>query len=160
MNLFVLDNDFDKCAEYHVDRHVGKMLLEATQLLCTTFHINGVTAPYKPSHNNHPCAVFTRESKENFDWVIQYAFALAKEFIYRYDKVHKSSEVLGWCMKNKHLLTFPKQSLTPFALAMPDQYKTNDPVESYRNYYFFGKGHLAAWKGRAIPFWYNDKYFI
>ena len=35
MNLFYLDEDLDKCAEYHVDNHVNKMILEAAQLLCT-----------------------------------------------------------------------------------------------------------------------------
>ena len=29
MNLFYLDEDLDKCAEYHVDKHVNKMILEA-----------------------------------------------------------------------------------------------------------------------------------
>ena len=35
MNLFYLDEDLDKCAEYHVDKHVNKMILEAAQILCT-----------------------------------------------------------------------------------------------------------------------------
>jgi len=29
----------------------------------------------------------------------------------------------------EHMPTFPKTGLTPFALAMPDEYKTDDPVE-------------------------------
>ena len=29
MNLFYLDKNFDKCAEYHVDKHIVKMPLEA-----------------------------------------------------------------------------------------------------------------------------------
>jgi len=35
MNIFILDEDIDKCAEYHVDKHVVKMILESAQLLCT-----------------------------------------------------------------------------------------------------------------------------
>ena len=35
MNIFVLDTDIDKCAEYHVDKHIVKMPLEAAQMLCT-----------------------------------------------------------------------------------------------------------------------------
>jgi len=34
MNLFVLDLDHDKNAEYHVDKHVVKMILEACEMLC------------------------------------------------------------------------------------------------------------------------------
>lgn len=33
MNIFVLDLDITKCAEYHCDKHVVKMILETTQLL-------------------------------------------------------------------------------------------------------------------------------
>ena len=34
MNLFVLDHDHDKNAEYHIDKHVVKMILEACEMLC------------------------------------------------------------------------------------------------------------------------------
>ena len=39
MNIFILDEDIDKCAEYHVDKHVVKMILESAQLLCTAHWI-------------------------------------------------------------------------------------------------------------------------
>ena len=31
MNLFYLDENLDKCAEYHVDKHIVKMPLEVAQ---------------------------------------------------------------------------------------------------------------------------------
>ena len=40
MNLFYLDENLDKCAEYHVDKHIVKMPLEAAQILCTTIWID------------------------------------------------------------------------------------------------------------------------
>ena len=42
MNLFYLDQDLDKCAEYHVDKHIVKMPLEAAQLLCTAIWVDEV----------------------------------------------------------------------------------------------------------------------
>jgi deoxyribose-phosphate aldolase len=33
MNIFILDTDIKKCAEYHLDKHCVKMILETTQLL-------------------------------------------------------------------------------------------------------------------------------
>ena len=42
MNLFYLDEDLDKCAEYHVDKHIVKMPLEAAQLMCTTVWVDHV----------------------------------------------------------------------------------------------------------------------
>jgi len=42
MNLFYLDEDLDTCAEYHVDKHIVKMPLEAAQLLCTAIWVDEV----------------------------------------------------------------------------------------------------------------------
>ena len=36
MNIFVLDEDPIKAAEYHCNKHVCKMILESAQMLCTT----------------------------------------------------------------------------------------------------------------------------
>jgi len=62
MNIFFLDFDTEKCAKYHCDKHVVKMILETAQLLCGTHWVIGSEAPYKLSHKNHPCAIWTRES--------------------------------------------------------------------------------------------------
>ena len=40
MNLFYLDDDLDKCAEYHVDKHIVKMPLEVAQLMCTAIWVD------------------------------------------------------------------------------------------------------------------------
>jgi hypothetical protein len=52
--------------------------------------------------------------------------------------------------------SFSQQGLTPFALAMPEEYKSENPVESYRNYYMSAdKQRIATWKkGREKPDWY------
>jgi hypothetical protein len=54
---------------------------------------------------------------------------------------------------------FEEEGMTPFALAMPVQYKTEDPVESYRNYYMSEeKQKIATWKKkRPKPDWYICK---
>ena len=40
MNLFYLDQDLDRCAEYHVDKHIVKMQLEAAQLITTALWVD------------------------------------------------------------------------------------------------------------------------
>ena len=52
---------------------------------------------------------------------------------------------------------FDIQGLTPFA--MPVQYKTDNPIESYRNYYMSEeKQKIASWnKKRCKPSWYITK---
>jgi hypothetical protein len=152
MNLFYLDADMEKNAAYHVDRHM-KMLLESCQLLCTTFHLQNIPAPYRKTHENHPSAVWTRQSKENFKWVINYAGSLAREHTFRYGTRHKSTDVLEWVQENKSKLVFRDRGFTTFALAMPDEFKTSCPIESYRNYYREGKKHLHSWKNREKPDW-------
>jgi hypothetical protein len=155
MNLFYLDYDIELNAQYHVNAHVIKMILEGSQLLHTQFHLQGIDAPYKPTHRNHPTSIWVRESMDNFQWTINYVLALAKEYLYRYNKVHAcmSPKVMGVVLQNAHRLTFPKTGLTPFTLAMPDQYKTSDPVGSYRRYYNAEKRHLFTWKNRDVPNW-------
>jgi hypothetical protein len=45
--------------------------------------------------------------------------------------------------------------LTPFALAMPDECKVGDAVESYRRYYVAEKSGFAVWKNREVPEWFK-----
>ena len=40
MNLFYLDKDLDKCAEYHVDKHIVKMPLKVAQMCCTAVWVD------------------------------------------------------------------------------------------------------------------------
>jgi len=70
------------------------MVLESAQLLSTAVHLCGGEAPYKPNHVNHPCAIWTRQSKGNYKWLLQHFNALLTEYTARYGKVHKCSELL------------------------------------------------------------------
>lgn len=153
MNIFILDKDVKKCAQYHNDKHVVKMILETAQLLCTAHWENGSEAPYKSTHKNHPCGIWARESKQNYIWLCRLGLALCREFEFRRGKEHKTKEVIKWCLTNVPKLD--KLGLTEFPLAMPDEYKTDDPVESYRNYYLNDKRHLASWEKRGQPDWYK-----
>jgi len=38
---------------------------------------------------------------------------------------------------------------------MPDQYKSQDAVEAYRNYYLGEKAGFAKWTNREIPEWFT-----
>lgn len=146
MNIFVLDLDPYKAAQYHCDKHVVKMVLETAQILSTiTGH------GYRPTHLNHPCTVWARESTANFQWLYDLGLALGKEFYHRYRKRHKSSFVIAeqWPPPK----SVPSGPLTPFALAMPDEFKTEDPVESYRAYYRVGKEHILWYTRRELPEW-------
>jgi hypothetical protein len=156
LNIFILDNDPYVCAEYMFDKHISKMLVEQIQILSTNLRLKGCDDPrlYKITHQNHPCCKWARESSDNFDWVIQHSWGLYDEYRLRYgDKLHKSGELIK--IIENYGFHFINKGLTPFALAMPDEYKTNDPVQSYRQYYQ-SKSSIAKWeKGREKPEWYK-----
>ena len=162
MNIFFLDFDTQKCAQYHCDKHVVKMILETAQLLCGVHHVTPQVTPqvpYKLSHKNHPCAIWTRESLSNYLYLCDLGLELCKEYTYRYGKRHKSQDVIEWCITNKPNIVDIGFTTPP--KAMPDEYKVMDVVESYRNYYIGAKKDFCVWKNREVPEWFsNTEVFI
>lgn len=152
MNIFVLSQDTVESAKFHVNSHVVKMPLETAQMLCTNLSKVGIETPYLPVHQKHPCTKWAGESRSNFIWLCSLGINLCMEYTHRFNKVHASQEVIMFALHNSHKIT--DGDLTPFAQAMPDEYKDNDPVKAYRNYYNLGKRHLAKWTKRDVPYWF------
>jgi hypothetical protein len=111
---------------------------------------------YVATHINHPSAIWTRKSPENYLWLANMLVALCEEYTYRYGKTHKV-ERDGLCyalLKNipKNIGNEGWSEPTP---AMPEQYKVpGNSIQAYINYYVGAKRHLANWKKRTIPSWY------
>lgn len=160
MNIFVLSDNPFEAASMQCDKHVVKMLVESTQILSTTLHQFGIPAPYKPTHVNHPCCKWARESSANHEWLLTHAFALLNEYHFRYgdrkNKIHACTSHLTTIADTT--IDFKSNVLTPFALCMPEKYKViGDPVTSYRNFYLTEKRSFAKWKnGRNAPAWWNN----
>lgn len=154
MNIFILSKDTTECAKMHCDKHVIKMLLETTQLLCSAYYYTGQSeiSPYKLTHKNHPCSIWTRKTLNNWMWLYSLGIELYKEYQFRfgYNKIHKSGEVL--CnLKTPNLkasvITDPPQ-------VMDDNFKNKDVVVAYRNYYIFkSKIMNFSYTNRHIPSW-------
>ncbi len=158
MNIFILDKCPIKAAQYQCDKHVVKMILETAQLLCSIYEPN--TAPYKRTHYNHPCAVWARESWANYYWLYKHGIALCNEYHYRYGKQHKSLAVIVWCWENIKFDLFARvdeHDPISFTKCMPDEYKVDDIVQSYRNYYKSAKKDIAKWTKRPIPDWWINE---
>ncbi len=189
MNLFILSLDPAKIAEYMMDKHIAKIILEAVQMLCTTQRLltdAGTCDPcvYKIAHKNHPVTIWCRASQANFIWTLDLIDAMHAEWKYRYGhpahKQHKSYGVAQYLRRNiPPAAAFERVTvpgiMTPFALAMPDEYKIRanpetmptpngtshgddayDAVASYRSYYLSEpKRRIAKWaKRREMPVWY------
>jgi hypothetical protein len=179
MNIFYLDRDVSKCAEYHNDKHVVKMILEYAQLLSTAHRVidgeqyldktaNGrsikrwrmedntlETVLYKATHINHPSAIWVRQSNNNYNWLVCLFQSLLAEYTYRYGKIHATDRLVYFLRKPPK--NIPVSYLTQPTPAMPDEYKVQgDSLQSYRNYYIGAKKTMAKWKNREIPCWWKD----
>lgn len=152
MNIFVLDLNPKICASYHCDKHVIKMICESAQMLSTVCRLSGNDFGYKICYQNHPCVQWTRKSLSNWKWLRDLTIFLNYEYKIRYNHInnHKSFDVI---------LSLPEPNildigLTEFVQAMPQQYKTNNPIISYRSYYIHEKKKIATWRNK-IPEWWK-----
>ena len=158
MNVFFLSRSSIIAAQSHADIHVGKMLLEACQLLSTAHHEhgNGDKVTYLPTHKNHPCAVWVRSSKTHYMYVAELAKNLAQEYRNRFRKTHASELIL------EAELMMPPPELktmrwTDPPQCMPDEFKDADVVEAYQKYYASKASDMKMiWNGIEdnSPWWF------
>lgn len=152
------------------------MVLELTQMLFTAHHKNGTcpVLPYKPISNpKHPIAIWVRMDVCNYIYTTKLAKYLSIEYTHRYGKIHACDKLIDWLIINKPT-TFPtieysnnvylsyskgfeKWGLSKIPLAMPDEYKSDDTISSYRKYYINDKKSFAKWTKRNVPYWFNNK---
>ena len=160
MNIFVVHNNPKISARMLCSEHTSKMQLESAQMLCTIYHLQGIKAQYKPTHANHRCTVWARQSKENFNWLIDHALEMSEDHKRRQGNkdYHKSRAVTLWCRDNQDKLVFPSVGLTQFAVAIKPEHSfcivDGDPIQSYRNFYIYVKSKFATWKNCNPPEWY------
>lgn len=179
MNIFYLDKSPQQSAQWMVDKHVVKMILESAQLLSTAHRLmdgilqiepiekNGKVRNkkrwilnderndilYHATHINHPSSIWARTSVENYNWLVDHLFALGDEYTYRYGKKHLTIQKLGLHI-NSPPFNLKDWDMTLMPSAMDEKYKiSDDPIINYRNYYKYGKERMHNWKGRQPPDW-------
>ena len=156
MNLFFIDRCPIKSAQQLCDKHVVKMVLETAQMCSTALHEwdEALISTYKSAYKNHPMTVWVRENMPNFYWALTHGLAIGKEYTHRYGKHHKSTAVLlemrdTFMDEHDHYKFY-----TPPPQCMPDEYKHEDTVTAYRNYYFGAKKSFAKWAYSDTPDWW------
>ena len=178
MNIFVLDLDPEKCAKYHCNSHLVKMITEHNQILGSIAYtargvhrkanitpafiektfagfprkVNGNISPYGIGYRNHPCTQWAAKSLDNYRWLCTLNAEMCKEYTKRYGRVHAGEAITRWYASNHPEL--PMLGLTPFAQAMPDDCKNSDAVKAYRTYYINHKARFAKWPANLIPKWW------
>ena len=143
MNIFVLDNNPIKAAAAMDCVRVPKMVTESAQMMASALRRHGATddmmpltkagKPYKGGYHHHPCTIFAGDTRANFKWLAHHAEALLDEYYHRFGKVHACHNPIYQMSSMSKMI--PDGTLTPFAQAMPDEYKDNDAVIAYRAYY-------------------------
>lgn len=159
MNLFILSLDHVMNAKYHVDKHVVKMPIEATQLICTAIRERcEIDYGYKSTYVNHPVTQWVGASFDNFLWTVDYATQLLREYQYRFGKVHKTSEVLSGIGEYWDQIADVLGGIgrTPHHLAVSPELKHLEPVLAYRAYYLKNKKRIFKWTKREVPSWIVD----
>lgn len=143
MNIFVLDNDPVKAAQAMDCVRVPKMVTESAQMMASALRRHGAPKermpltkagnPYRGGYPHHPCTIFTGDTRTNFLWLATHALALCREYEQRFLKEHACKQpiihMIEW------IEYIPEGDLTPFAQAMPDEYKDDNAVKAYRAYY-------------------------
>lgn len=178
MNMFYLHPDPIVAARMQCDKHVVKMIVESAQMLSTAHRMLDGTLTMKPSksgkrmvkyfelsnnlesvlykavHHNHPCTVWTRESKDNYLWHYNHFIALCDEYKYRYGKTHATDNLLREVLATPPA-TIPERGMTEIPLAMksnPECMFPEDPVKSYKLYYKTKETKFnMVWTNRPIP---------
>ena len=180
MNIFVLDESPQVAAQMHCDKHVVKMIVESAQMLSTAHRvldgeqytelsannrrIKRWKSPhklmedilYKASFVGHPCTKWVMENNKNYYWLVEHAYELCREYTRRYGKVHKSDDLISLIRFRKPANITIADSITPFAQAMPEEYKNEDAVKAYRAYYLGEKTGFAVWNHSETPSWYQE----
>tara|TARA_R100000654_G_scaffold18094_6_gene37907 strand:- start:3982 stop:4545 length:564 start_codon:yes stop_codon:yes gene_type:complete len=181
MNIFVLHENPIIAARMHCDKHVPKMCVEAAQMMASALRRHGTTdeqmpltkagTPYKGGYAHHPCTVWAGDNRQNFVWLAQHAEELCEEYRRRFGKIHSCHEPI--IIMGNLILLIPKTTkfrsdrITPFALAMPDEYRPEPidgevvyhaypehAVKAYRRYYH--SKQFAKWeKGTPAPDWWR-----
>ena len=173
MNIFVLDNSPSASAKQHCDKHVVKMHVEGVQMLVSVldrWNVNhAVTTKrgtiHKGGYANHPCTRWAGDDYANFLWLLEYTDALVTEHTHRYGTHPVSGaqvqqiKAVRLQLHQAMLAAGCDNGLTPFAQAMPDEYKDDDAVTAYRDYYIAEKHPICQWnKTRPAPAWFTEAF--
>ena len=167
VNIYALDQDPRRAAQYHNDRHVGKQILSTVQILTAT-HIledtwptasarvpSAATIVLPSSIVQHPCVRWCRAGSDNYRWLWYLLNDLIEEFGMRFKKTHPYAYFKSELFKRP--LNLRVRPLSPWPQYLPPQFVRADPIEAYRLFYVHKKRHLAQWsRPSMMPMWWTE----
>lgn len=177
MNIFVTDVDPIVSAQELCDKHVrSKMQIESAIMLQNAFSNEllgssdcprtktGKVRKAGKGYSKHQCTVWVKESRANFEWLVEHALEMFNERNYRWPESneHFTKEFILWCKDNIDKTLHTNNKLTPFTVAISQDSECRkikdfdklSVVEQYRHYIILDKP-FAAWTKRNKPNWYT-----
>ena len=160
MNIFAIEGnvetgevDWIASAKTQDNYRTVKMILESCQILCTVLNEQGLKSPYRSFNPKHPSCLWAAESSENFKNLIKHCASMIDEYEERFGKTHKCKAVLKKVIELYNSSLFPSQKATPLRMAMPDEFKSDNIVLSYRQYY--ASKPRMRYPKEKIPSWFT-----
>ncbi len=161
MNIFAIEGDVEtgqidwvKSAQSQDNLRVVKMILESCQILSTVLNEQGLDAPYRSFNPKHPSCLWAAESAANFMNLALHCEAMICEYRERFGKTHKCAAVLNKIVAMFDVDLFPTTKCTPLRLAMPDEFRSDNPIVSYRK--FYASKPRLRYPVDKIPSWVYD----
>ena len=161
MNRFIIEDTPEKIAYSLCDKHIVKMPLEETQMLCTAIwhHAPDYAEEnkfYLPVHENHPCNIWARETSGNFLFAWLLARSMFWEYTRRYKRKHDSQKHMNPLFNAIKYLPSGRQTKHPQCFSGHDDLKTDEffPIKAYRNFYIRDKSKIAKYRFSERPSWF------
>lgn len=172
MNIFYLHSSPAQAAQWFVNKHKVKMIVETAQMLSTAHRVHdgvvkgkervlpgeesGQQHCYRVAHLHHPSTAWTVLNRSNYEWHFQLFSEMLAEYTRHYKRKHSSENLFSFLSKAP--ANMPSGEFSPPPLAMPVHYKVStDPVDCYRRFYAGDKWRFAKWKNDNMPPWFLDK---
>lgn len=172
MNIFVLHRLPNIAAQCIDDVRLSKTAIESGQMLRAALGRHGLNedhcyeygiltksgTPWRITHKNHPCTLWAGDSRANYMWLAIHAIEQCEEFTRRFGNEHACYAPIKAMARLWRDTAFPQKALTPFAQAMPDEYKHENAVTAYRAYYH-SKIHSPGgvrYKHTSPPDWWME----
>lgn len=156
MNIFVVDKDPRVAASQLCDKHIVKMPLETSQILNDAMGLLGYRQIMRSFNPKHPSPIWVAENGQNWNWTVAHGIELCEEYKRRYGREHRSFDMIVRLDNLKSILDpCPDYHKAIPIYVGPEVYRTNDVVNSYRNYYNFDKSRFAKWNHSEVPEWYK-----
>lgn len=175
MNIFYLDQNPLVAAFYMCDKHVIQMIRESAQLLATAHRVldgKEVKDPItkktrwvldsefeslipQATHRNHPSSIWVRQSTQHYDWLWFHFSSLLSVYTDRYNKIHLFQQFKEPLANDP--INLPRGCFLDPPQCMPDEFKCEDTIQAYRNFYIGSKSRFAKWNHSAVPPWWPNQ---